>query len=130
MSVKDRRLTLFVADRAICKLQVDGESLGMHFYNPSAVAIAGLLAASPLTEPMVISFWEAEGYRQVVDLLRQSPCPVTAGNTADFTGKLLDDPGPGRRDHRRAMADALWKSGGCVHSPTVGKSFSFPVFDE
>jgi hypothetical protein len=77
--------------RAVCKLRVTGECLLILFDNPTAVALASLTAACPLSGPMHDSFLKAGGVVTLLNLLSKSTCPLELGLTADLIRESLMD---------------------------------------
>jgi hypothetical protein len=79
---------LLIAYRAVYTRKVEGQSDPVHFYDPTALAIAGLCAACSDCEPLFYDFLVALGIPALVEVLAESKCPVTLTYTVDFIAML------------------------------------------
>jgi hypothetical protein len=101
-----------VLGRAVCKLQVGGHNLQIQFKDPTAVALASLIAAFPFSGPMLDSILKYRGVDILLRLLSKSTCRLILGLTSDLIRKLMSGSGrTGQLERRQEFADAFFISG-------------------
>jgi hypothetical protein len=109
--------TVVMLCRAVFTRVVEDESGPLHYDDPAAVAIAGLVAIAPYNGPMLSSFLEAGGVSALVQMLNRTTCPLRIQYTLLLVEMLLSDDGTiGSNDRRRTLADLFRKAGG-LHYP-------------
>jgi hypothetical protein len=110
-------LTVFVACRAVFKLQFMDLTDPIHFNDPTTVAMGSLIAIAPYDGALLDSLLKGGGLAAIVKLLSTSGAGMAMRMSAHFIDGLMAHVGLPNTCRRREIADELDMAGAWPNLP-------------